>query len=144
MKMDESMGFILNVTTRKFLQLLSLKFSSYDITTEQWSLLNLLEDHNGISQKDLARLSEKDPANVTRILDQLEKKSLIKRLPNPEDRRSFLAHITNEGIELNKKLIPIEQDVVNIALNGLSNKKIALLKESLREITTNIANYTND
>lgn len=144
MRMDESMGFILNVTTRKFLQLLSLKFSSYDITTEQWSLLNLLEDHNGISQKDLARLSEKDPANVTRILDQLEKKSLIKRLPNPEDRRSFLAHITNEGIELNKKLIPIEQDVVNIALNGLSDKKIALLKESLREITTNITNYTND
>ncbi|GIM28153.1 MarR family transcriptional regulator [Clostridium polyendosporum] len=144
MKMDESMGFILNVTTRKFLQLLSLKFSLYDITTEQWSLLNLLEDYNGISQKDLAKRSEKDPANVTRILDQLERKGLIKRIPNLEDRRSFLAYITDEGIELNKKLIPIEHDVVNIALNNLSDEKIALLRESLKEITTNINNYTND
>ena len=66
MSIDHSLGFVLNHAGRRLTQLLTLRFQPYDMTTEQWSVLNRLDEEDGISQKELAIRSEKDQTNVTR------------------------------------------------------------------------------
>ena len=41
-----------------------------------------------------------DPAAITRLLDQLERKGLIQRSPNPDDRRSVRIELTETGRDL--------------------------------------------
>jgi DNA-binding MarR family transcriptional regulator len=135
MKLDDSLGFVLNNAARKTSQVLSNYFRPYDITTEQWTVLNRLAEGDGISQKELSLRSEKDPTNVTRILDQLERKGLIKRKMKEDDRRAFLAFITEEGIRLNQALVPIEQAFVESLLSGLSQDQIVQLHKVLTQIT---------
>ena len=74
---------------RKTHQNLTHKFSPYNITPEQWVVLNQIHINKNISQKKLADIIQKDPNNVKVLVDKLEQKSLIKKAPNPNDKRAF-------------------------------------------------------
>ncbi|WP_139490346.1 MarR family winged helix-turn-helix transcriptional regulator [Brevibacillus dissolubilis] len=132
---DDSLGFRLNYAARRISQLLALRMAPYDITTEQWSTLNRLAEQDGISQKDLARRVGKDQTNVTRILDQLERKGLAERRPNAEDRRSFLAFVTDAGLALNETVSPIEEEVIKSLVYGVSDEQLHIFSQVLRQIT---------
>lgn len=136
--MDESMGFLINYTGRKITQLVNQYLSSHDITAEQWVVLNRLAEQDGITQKELAQRVGKDPTNITRILDQLEKKGLIARRHNALDRRSYLASLTEEGRALDLLVSPLETHVMNLALEGLSEEQVTELKRSLLLVAQNI------
>ncbi|GGG19375.1 MarR family winged helix-turn-helix transcriptional regulator [Paenibacillus abyssi] len=134
MREDESIGFMISNIGRKLSQKLTLRFQAYDITSEQWSVLNKLTLKDGISQRELSERSEKDPANVTRILDQLERKGCIRRENNPEDRRSFLIFVTENGKKLNEQLAPQEQLFVQAMTSSLSETEEAVLRNTLLKI----------
>ncbi|MEW9670571.1 MarR family winged helix-turn-helix transcriptional regulator [Ammoniphilus sp. 3BR4] len=135
MNLDQSLGFLINNAGRRISQLLTIHFQPFGITPEQWTVLNRLAEQDGINQKDLSLRVGKDQTNVARIFDQLERKGLAKRKPNPEDRRSFLAVLTEEGRLLNEKLTPIEQEVIQSALTGLPDQQVEQLKKWLKQIT---------
>jgi len=138
LELDNYIGFILNNVTRKFSQFTVNFFKEYNITPEQAGIIRRLGEEEGITQKDLAIRMAKDQTNVTRLLDQLEQKGLVMRNRNKDDKRSFLAYLTDEGKKLNEYIVPAEQEIMNIALRGISEEKKALLKEIISEITENI------
>jgi DNA-binding MarR family transcriptional regulator len=135
---NDSIGFIISQTARKLNQLLTSKFQSFDITSEQWSVLIRLAKQDGITQKELSHRTFKDPTNVTRILDQLERKGWIRRVPNSEDRRSFLAYVTEQGRLLNERLLPVEAEFVQSVGASLSEDELALFRKTLAQINANI------
>jgi DNA-binding MarR family transcriptional regulator len=137
MLLDESIGYLINSTGRKLSQMLTTRFSPYGITPEQWSVLSRLCEQDGMSQKELAHRVGKDQTNVTRILDQLERKRLAVRRMNPDDRRSFGAHVTDEGRSLQQTLAPIEVEVMITATRNIPEPQIHLLKQLLLQITHN-------
>jgi len=142
-ELDNYIGFILNNVTRKFSQFTVNFFKEYNITPEQAGIIRRLGEEEGITQKDLAIRMDKDQTNVTRLLDQLERKGLVTRNRNKDDRRSFLTYLTDEGKKLNEYIIPAEQEIMNIALRGISEERKALLKEIIGEITENINLHSN-
>ncbi|GAA0086237.1 MarR family transcriptional regulator [Clostridium sp. CTA-7] len=138
MELDNYIGFIFNNVTRRFSQFTVNFFKQYNVTPEQAGIIRRLGEEEGITQKDLAIRMAKDQTNVTRLLDQLERKGLVMRKQNKEDRRSFLTYLTDEGKKLNENIIPTEQEIMNIVLRGISEERKALLKEIIDEITENI------
>lgn len=101
-------------------------------------VIRRLGEQEGISQKELSIRMTKDQTNITRLLDQLEKKKLVIRRPNKEDRRSFLAYLTENGRKVNEKIILAESHITEIVFEGLSEERIALLKEVIEDIAENI------
>lgn len=69
----------------------------YDLTLEQFQSLKALTRNNAMPQRELCQEIKKNPANMTRILDRLEGKSLISRQPDPNDRRAYLVLLTSKG-----------------------------------------------
>lgn len=136
MKVDiqDSLGYILANTGRKLTQHLTLKFEPYGITSEQWSVLHWLTIKDNITQRELSKRTEKDPTNITRILDQLERKGWIERKANATDRRSYLIYVTPSGRALSELLLPIEQEVTSYIEALLSQNNLDSLKLSLRTI----------
>lgn len=141
MQLNDYIGFIFNNTSRKFNQFATSFFKPYDLTPEQAGIIRRLREQEGISQKELSIRMAKDQTNVTRLLDQLEKKRLVRREPNTEDRRSFLAYLTENGKEISEKIMQLELEIMEIALKDVSEEKIALWKEVLDEIAENINAY---
>jgi len=135
---EESLGFIINRTNQKLSNYLTRKFKPYDITPEQWGLLNQLWEKDEITQKELSEKSIKDQTTITRILDKLEWKGLVRRQTSLEDRRSYLIFLTDMGRNLESKLVPIAYEALNEALQGLSEEEIKQLKVLLNKIFINV------
>lgn len=136
--LDESFGFILNRTNQKLKHEFQLNLKAYDITPEQWGLLGRLWEKNGITQRELSDVSFKDQPTTARILDKLEKKGLICRKANPEDRRTFLIFLTERGWELQDILIPIAEKTLHKALWSLTIDEVKQLKVWLNKIYHNL------
>lgn len=72
----------------------------YELTLEQFQVLKILSSERGLTQRQLGQETNKTPANMTRILDRLEGKSLITRKTDPGDRRVYLIYLTGKALSL--------------------------------------------
>ncbi len=71
--------------------------ASADIRPAQYSVLVVIGANPGLSQADLAETLNIERARLVRVLDVIEQRGLIRRLPSPRDRRSHALHLTREG-----------------------------------------------
>ena len=134
----DTVGFILNRTNSKLKNTFYQNLSIFNLTPEQFGLINTLYNHPGISQKELAEKSYKDQPTITRMLDILEKKHLIIRQSHPNDRRTTLLHLSDEGKILRNQLVPIAEKTLEGALQGFSDNEIEQLKLLLNRIFSNL------
>lgn len=81
---------------RTFMQR-GLTEAGIDLTVDQWVVLDHIHPSPGISQNDLATTTAKDAPTITRILDLLVQKGLIRRKMSEYDRRKFSIFLTEEG-----------------------------------------------
>ena len=138
MYLRDTTGYMIANTGRRLTSSLTQLFQPYNLTSEQWSLLIALRLHDGVSQKELAELTDKDPANVTRILDQLQRKGLVRREANPDDRRAVCMRITPEGSEVAATLVPIEERFIEEIVAGIPQADLETFKSVIRAINLNL------
>lgn len=110
----------------------------YNVTHEQWPLLKWLWVKDGISQKELSETSFKDQSTITRILDKLERRGLIRRQADSTDRRVSLIYLTTEGLKIRESLTLLAQQALEQALQGLSEQEKVQLKNLLNRISDNL------
>jgi len=137
--MDKTIGHWIHLIDLKLKQDLNNRIARYQVTCEQWGLLNSIYLDEGLSQKRLANLTMKDQASITRILDLLMAKGLVYKQFNSEDKRSFSLHLTERGKELRDTLLPYTLQTLDKALRGLSNQQISQFKELLKIIYQNMS-----
>ncbi len=138
---------MIKVTEREIFDILSGKISGsinrtvlkafsregIDITTEQWTVLSCLWDKDKIIQQVICDLTQKDKPSVTRLIDNLEKKNLVKRISDPADRRNNLIHLSSQG--------RVVHGIVNHALEGISDDELIRAKNVLLRIMHNLEIY---
>jgi MarR family transcriptional regulator for hemolysin len=107
------------------------------LTAEQWVLLSLLAGHEGISQSELARLALKDKTNVTRMVDLLERDALLRRIPDPGDRRVCRIALTDGGRELLRRAEPVVRELEETSLGGFTAGERELLEGMLSRVCRN-------
>ncbi|MDG5471298.1 MarR family transcriptional regulator [Jeotgalibacillus sp. ET6] len=134
----DTVGHIVNKSGTKLFNYLLVLLSEYEITPEQWGLLNLLWKKDGINQKELSELMFKDKTILTRMIGKLETKGMVIRQEHPEDRRAFLIFLTDKGRELKEILIPIVASAEEKYLQGLTPEEIMITKKVLKTISSNI------
>ncbi len=135
---DAPLGYVINKAALMLKNELGRRFKPYDITVEQWRLLNRLWERDGLTQKELAEQIFKDQPNTTRILDKLQKKGIIRREASPDDRRAFIVNLTDEGRILRERLLPIASKTGEDVFMGVSGEEQRLLKGLLNKICANI------
>ncbi|WP_152399861.1 MarR family winged helix-turn-helix transcriptional regulator [Paenibacillus cellulositrophicus] len=136
---EDLYGQFVSRTSRALNRYMALHLKDDDITPEQWTVIKRLSEQDGITQKDLAWIADKDQANLTKILDILERKHLVRRSRNEEDRRSFLIYITEEGRKLHGEVVGrINRLYREEVLAGIPESELALFSEMLKRINRNI------
>lgn len=108
-----------------------------DLTSDQWVLLKRISEAEGINQRELARVSFREPASVTRTLDILQKKGLVLRKEGKEDRRVYELFLSEEGKVYLEKLLPIAKDIRAKGVEGISEKEVQQLTNLLEKVYEN-------
>lgn len=108
------------------------------ITVEQWILMKIIDESQVLSQKDLAQLSLRDPASITRTLDLLEQKGLVRRSGFEGSRKQLEINLTEAGKDFISKHLPIIEMHRAQSLKGFTSEEIDLLGKMLKRIQENM------
>jgi DNA-binding MarR family transcriptional regulator len=139
--LHETPAFIINSTARVLNNTLSRAFakSGHDITVEQWEILVVLWERDGQCQHELATFCGKDRPSVTRILDNMEKRDLVRRVSSEKDRRNKQVFLTKKGRDLQDQLMRIVNQFGQATLRDLDEKALEKGKFFLKKIQSNVA-----
>lgn len=138
-KNNKELGLILSRTYLAFKRAATRQMSSFGLTPEQFSVLSELSKTNGISQKRLAELTERDQTTVGKILDKLIKKELVSRSVDPSDRRAVQLNITSKGLDLHKQIWPELEMLENRVYEGLEDLEIESFIFALNKMYDNLS-----
>lgn len=116
----------------------NFKQAGVEITVEQWSVLYHLWKQDGLSQQDLCNATFRDKPSITRLVDNLEKLKLVKRIASKSDRRINQIYVSEQGKELEERTMKLANDTLNEALVGVSSDKIDIAKEVLQVVYDNL------
>ena len=91
-----------------------------NLTVSQFGVLEALYHLGPMCQRDLAKKILKSTANLTTVIDNLEKRQLVTRERDIDDRRYFNILLTEEGDQLMRGIFPDHADRISGAMNNLT------------------------
>jgi DNA-binding MarR family transcriptional regulator len=110
------------------------RLSAIELSPPDAGILRLLRVASGISQQELAARLRIHPSRLVAILDNLEKRRLIERRSNPEDRRLYSLYLTENGGETLEQIGQIARQHQQALCSGLTNEERDKLAELLQKI----------
>lgn len=124
-------------TARQIEEMAAAKFKEHDLTSQQYNVMRILRGQKG-NPANLSTIQERmidKCSNTTRLIDKLIQKGFVKRQICKKNRRKIEVFITEDGLELLKKLDPIiektNQDIME-KLSTNEKEKLNTLLDTLR------------
>jgi DNA-binding MarR family transcriptional regulator len=139
-KKGELYSFVTGKASTAIARRLQKKFNGagLNLTIEQWSVLYHLWKQEGISQQELCNATFRDKPSITRLVDNLEKLELVKRVPSENDRRMNLIYLTKQAQKLQEQSMGLAEETLNEALETVPAEKIDVCKEVLQIVYDNL------
>ncbi len=139
-KKGELYSFISGKASTAIARRLQKKFKSsgLNLTIEQWSILYHLWKNDGQSQQELCNATFRDKPSITRLIDNLEKLNLVKRMAADSDRRINKVFLTRQAQKLQEQSMALAEQTLNEALEGVPAEHVNMCKEVLQKVYDNL------
>jgi len=136
---DSSIAYLVGRTSRSIIKRLTKKFldAGFDVSYEQWSILVHLYRKDGQTQQELSNIAVKDKAAITRLLNVLEKKNMVLRIPDRNDKRSKLVYLTHKAKNFKPELIGVVEELLEEAEQEIPPEEMVQCKTTLNKIFSN-------
>ncbi len=119
-------------------------FREYELTDVQFNLLMLLAhqsgDKGGLTQVELSRMMLVNRANITSLIDRMEKSDLVQRAPVPGDRRYNVIRLTPHGQERMQAAEQAYLRAVEAIMDPLDENQLTDLIQMLETLRENLPN----
>jgi DNA-binding MarR family transcriptional regulator len=135
---QESVGYLVQRLAQTVAREVDHRMAKLGLTEAQWKPLLLLSQGSCVTAADISRLACQDTGAVTRLLDRLEAKKLIRRVRSADDRRVVRLELTREGERVAAELPKILAGLVNEMLTGFSQEEFGVFKALLERALANV------
>ncbi|MEX0924011.1 MAG: MarR family winged helix-turn-helix transcriptional regulator [Rhodovibrionaceae bacterium] len=143
-KPEDSVGYMLRDTYRAFARELGSRLAHEKVSMGMWFFLRALWEEEGLTQRELSRrIGMMEPTTVS-ALASMERRGLVKRERDPNDRRRRIVRLTRKGRNLKGKLLPAAYATNQLALEGVSETEIRQLKKALSKMKQNLIAHWSD
>ncbi|MFN8005426.1 MAG: MarR family transcriptional regulator [Terriglobia bacterium] len=105
-----------------------------DLTVSQFGALEALYHLGPMTQAVIGKKILKSSGNMTLVIDNLEKRGLVRRERNKEDRRYFTVHLTEEGERLVSEFFPAHAERIAAEMGVLTPSEQELLGTLCRKL----------
>lgn len=140
MVLSKQLGVFLNFVHNRFKQSVNDAFveGGYDITAEQFLLMDTLWTEGTISQQQIADIMLKDKNSVVKLIDSLEDKKLVKRVNSPKDRRQNFIRVTGKASKMKDGMTIIALSAVEKITEGIDDDDIQTFISVLDRMAQNM------
>ena len=114
------------------------------LTESQFGILEALLHLGPLCQNELGAKILKSKANVTLVVDNLQRSGLVRRVPHPTDRRMIQVELTSEGRTLIREVFPSRLRAIVDALGVLSPPEQARLGILCRKLGLGLQNRSQN
>lgn len=115
-----------------------LSRNEINLTPEQYLVMDILWDADVMSQQSIADIIQKDKNSVTKFIDSLEKKGLVYRVMNKEDRRVNNIMVSEEGKKLKTKTTEVAIKMMRNVLDNIKEEDLMAFDKVMMQIKDNI------
>ncbi len=133
------------VSTATLIKVFSIRCfmkNDFEITPEQFIILDAAAKNKEIYQRQLGEILGKDRANIARLVNILEKKGLIKKVADLTGRHVNRIITTEEGMKVRNKIYPIISEIRESYLNNIDLNELQKCLVIINKIKENIAKNT--
>lgn len=109
------------------------------ITVEQWRVLINLREKDGLTQNELSKRLLQEKTGISRLIDGLEKRKLVVRVPDQLDRRSRRIYLSRLGKSLQDAFIREVMKTLDKAQEGIAEEEMEMCKKVLRHVFENLS-----
>jgi DNA-binding MarR family transcriptional regulator len=112
----------------------------FDLTPSRFTLLRLLylTPERRLPQNEIAQQMAVSPANVTQLIDVLEREGWVQRVISPVDRRVTYAELTERGREQCSRLVPAMVEYIEASTGMLSDEELGQFIALLNKVRTHL------
>jgi DNA-binding MarR family transcriptional regulator len=134
---EDSVGYLMRRVVSGIAHGVDQRLEAVGLTNAQWAPLLKLHLGHAATVAELARGCFVDAGAMTRMLDRLETKGLVRRVRSTADRRVVNIELTAEGARAAKQIPAVLCDVQNAHLAGVSRDEWLALKSTLQRMLDN-------
>ncbi|WP_288587042.1 MarR family transcriptional regulator [uncultured Methylobacterium sp.] len=131
-------GHYLSRINRALTRIGDARLKAVGLATAQLPVLAMLKDGGRLSQIELARLAKVEQPSMAQLLVRMERDGLVRRIPDPTDRRSSLVSLTEEA----ERRLPAGRAVLQQGnaemTRGMSRAEVDQLVGLLRRVLGNV------
>jgi DNA-binding MarR family transcriptional regulator len=134
---QNSVGYLVTLAHRTLVKNLEARLQPFDLTANQWAPLLAIAHGQCDTVAGCARETGIDAGAMTRMLDRLEAKGLLRRQRSDDDRRVVNIALTHEGKKIAREIPPVISNVLNHHLQGFSQHEFELIKDLVQRFLAN-------
>lgn len=127
----------LKLVTSSLIRRVDQHMQPLELTGMQWEPLLMLWLGRADTVAGLARVINMGDASMSRMLDRLEEKDLVRRERSETDRRVVNLHLTAKGRKIANRIWPIVVDGMHVHLEGFKKEELALFNDFLGRMLAN-------
>ena len=135
----QSMGELINHLSRLMTHTLGTEIAAHGVTPGQFPVLMCLWKQDGLTQRELYQRVHIEQATMSNTLGRMERDGLIRRKPDPDDRRASRVLLTAKGRKLEAKIADATKTVDAIAQGKLKKKDTKAMMVLMAEMIENLA-----
>jgi DNA-binding MarR family transcriptional regulator len=138
---DRNIGFLVSDIARLIGVEYNRIMKPMGLTTPQFRMIMQLQREDGVTQSHLAKLLAVGKVSTSGLIDRLEQSGWIERRADPNDRRSNLIYLTDQGHAIEDHMLDTGKALTKQTLKNLSAKQrndlidlLVTVKENLLEV----------
>ncbi len=136
-RVEDSVGFMITRLRSALFATVDREVGPWGVSSAQAAILIYIAHGRGNRAADIARDYNYDTGSMTRMIDRLVKKGLLKRVRDEADRRSVRLELTAKAQKLTEKLPAVAARALNHLLRGFSRAELDHLKGLLDRMLAN-------
>lgn len=135
---EERFAHLVKLAARGLARGLQMRLTEHAVSYGHWTFLRILWEAEGLTQRELSlRAGVMEPTTFS-ALKAMAQRGYITRRRNPQSRKELQVFLTPQGRALQAKLVPLAQEVNDIALRGVGAADIAATRRTLLALIDNL------
>ena len=134
---SQAIGAHIARARRTIVEAIDTQLAPLDISHAQWIVVLLVGDGVAATAAELCKILIYDPGAMTRLLDRLEKKGVLRRVRASSDRRAVRLELTASGKKLYPRIAQTLVGVFNRLLRGFRKSEVRQLEELIERMVAN-------
>jgi DNA-binding MarR family transcriptional regulator len=115
-----------------------------NIAIAYWYYLRVLAERGELNQLELSKRVGIASTTAVPALDNLEKRGLVQRTRDPNDRRKYFVSLKEEGKRLVDELLPDLTEMISASLDGITQRDMRVFWKVMHQIETNLTQKSRD